>query len=176
VLVVVGEQHDPLVDSILDDRVEVAVDCVKGFGPLAGLVTAFTRSRSEWVLAVAADMPLLKPEVISLLWECRGDADAVVPSTHRGLEPLLALYNVRCFGAALDVLGTSKGGPRRLLDLVDIVKVTEDQLRAVDPSLDSLVNVNTPADAVRAARMCVPPCPEGHAQLWAARSLAVADG
>ena len=56
------------------------------------LVSALAAAETEWVLAVAADMPHLEPEIIRALWAARDGGDAVVPLTDKGPEPLLALY------------------------------------------------------------------------------------
>jgi len=127
--------------------VRILRDEVAYQGPLGGLATALAETTDEWMLAVGADMPHLTPDVIRALWDLRGDADAVVPVTPKGLEPLLALYRVEaCLPAAREVLAT---GRRRIVAVfarVKTVEVPEDALRRVDPDLRSLINVNTPAD------------------------------
>ncbi len=120
-------------------------------GPLGGLTTALSEATCEWMLAVAADMPHLTSEVVGALWELRGDADAVVPVTEKGLEPLLALYRVAaCLPAAREVLSTGRRRPVAVFSRVTTVEVPADALRSVDPDLRSLVNVNTPADLIEA--------------------------
>ena len=120
-------------------------------GPLGGLVTALAEATDEWMLAVAADMPHLTPEVIRALWDLRDDADAVVPVTEKGLEPLLALYRVEaCLPAAREMLATGRRRPVAVFGRVKTVEVPADALRSVDPDLRSLINVNTPADLLDA--------------------------
>ena len=103
------------------------------------------------MLAVAADMPHLTPEVVRALWDLRDDADAVVPVTEKGREPLLALYRVEaCLPAAREVLATGRRRPVAVFSQVTTVEVPADALRSVDPELRSLINVNTPADLIEA--------------------------
>lgn len=154
VLVVIGAHQDASEYSNLGRGVEVVADCVPDFGPMGGLVTALTYARNPWIFLVGADMPLVCPEVVGLLCKMRGRADAVVPVTPNGPEPLLALYNIACLRPALELLGTPRGGPRRLLELVESVEVPAAMLRQVDPNLGSLRNVNTPADYAELIGVC----------------------
>jgi len=148
---VVTNRPDTLVDADLPADVRVLQDEVAYQGPLGGLVTALAETTDEWMLAVAADMPHLTPGVIHALWDLRGDADAVVPVTEKGLEPLLALYRVEpCLPAAREILATGRRRPVAVFGRVKTVQVPEAALRAVDPDLRSLININTPADLLDA--------------------------
>ena len=135
-----GEAGLPADVTILRD--EVAYQ-----GPLGGLVTALAATTDEWMLAVGADMPHITPDVIRALWEVREGADAVVPMTDKGPEPLLAIYRVEaCLPVAREILATGRRRPVAIFGRVRTVEVPSDALRLVDPDLRSLVNVNTPAD------------------------------
>ena len=145
--IVVTNRPEALADASLPGSIAVIADEVAYQGPLGGLATAMAHADHEWVLAVAADMPHLEPQVIGALWSVREGADVVVPVSEKGPEPLLALYRVEaCLPAARAVLAT---GRRRLVAMFSMLSVAEvpvDSLRTVDPELRSLVNVNTPAD------------------------------
>jgi len=149
--VVVTNRPDALADAALPDSVFVITDEVAYQGPLGGLASAMAVADHEWVLAVAADMPHLEPQVIDALWAAREGFDAVMPFSDKGPEPLLALYRVEaCLPAAREVLAT---GRRRLVAILPTLRVAElpvESLRSVDPELRSLVNVNTPADLAEA--------------------------
>lgn len=157
--IVVTNRPEALAEAGLPSGVAVVRDEVAYQGPLGGLVTALDSATSEWILAVAADMPHLEPGVVRALWSARNGADVVVPMTDKGPEPLLALYRREaCIGPAHEVLDT---GRRRLVALfpqVNVVEIPVDQLRAADPDLRSLVNVNTPADLAEARE------PMGHTE------------
>lgn len=149
--VVVTNRPDAVAAIGLPDGIGVLTDEVAYQGPLGGLVTAMAEAPDEWVLAVAGDMPHLSADVVRALWEVRDGGDIVVPVSEKGAEPLLALYRVAaCLPVAREVLAT---GRRRLVAIfpqLSVVEVPVDALRAVDPDLRSLVNVNTPADLMDA--------------------------
>jgi len=149
-LMVVTNRPEALAHAGLDARVAVHCDEVPYEGPLGGLITALARAPHEWVLAVAADMPRVSPEVVRALWEARTRADIVVPITEGGAEPLLALYSRRCLPVAREVFGS---GRRRLVALFPHLRVVEyplEALRRLDPELKSFLNINTPDDLARA--------------------------
>jgi FdhD protein len=149
-ILVVTNRPEALGDAGLPDGIGVLADEVAYQGPLGGLATALAHAEDDWVLAVAADMPWLNPDVVRALWASRDGAQVVIPVTEKGPEPLLALYHVSCLPVARKVL---ESGRRRLVAIFPSVKVAEvpvEQLRAVDPELLSLVNVNTPEDLAEA--------------------------
>ncbi|NTU71953.1 MAG: formate dehydrogenase accessory sulfurtransferase FdhD [Coriobacteriia bacterium] len=148
---VVTNRPEALGEAELPSSVRILQDEIAYQGPLGGLVTALAETTDEWMLAVAADMPHLTSDVIRALWDLRGDADAVVPVGDKGPEPLLALYRVAaCLPVAREVLATGRRRPVAIFSRVQTVEVPADALRAVDPDLRSLTNVNTPADLLDA--------------------------
>lgn len=145
-VVVVTNRPEALEAASLPDGVRVLQDEVAYQGPLGGLATALDAAEDDWVLAVAADMPWLKADVVRLLWESRDGAQVVIPLTEKGSEPLLALYHRDCLPVARKVL---ESGRRRVVAILPSLKVVEVPLAevlTVDPELASFVNVNTPED------------------------------
>jgi molybdopterin-guanine dinucleotide biosynthesis protein A len=144
--IVVTNREEQIAAAGLPADTPVLIDEVAYQGPLGGLVTALKDAPDDWVLAVAADVPWLEPKVIRALWDAREGAQVVVTVTEKGVEPLLALYHRDCLPVARRVLAS---GRRRLVAMFPELSVTElslERLRAADPSLRSLVNVNTPED------------------------------
>jgi FdhD protein len=144
--VVVTNRAEQIAEAGLPANTEVLLDEVPFQGPLGGLVTALKDAPDDWVLAVAADIPWLEPDVIRALWDARDGAQVVVPVTEKGIEPLLALYHRDCLPSARRVL---ESGRRRLVAMfpdLTVVELPLESLRAADPGLRSLVNVNTPED------------------------------
>lgn len=149
-VVVVTNRPEAVAQAGIPSEVAVLVDEVEYQGPLGGLVTALKGANQDWVLAVAADMPWVNPDVVRALWNARGNAQVVVPNTPKGLEPLLALYHRDCLPAARRVLDT---GRRRIVAFfgdVSVVEVSVETLRGIDPDLASLFNINTPEDLAEA--------------------------
>ncbi len=122
-------------------------DCA-GVGPLGGLATALRISSSEWNLVVGCDLPYLTGEWLDwLIARALGStADAVVPESERGLEPLCAIYRTRC-ARALEA-GLDRG-EHKVTDVVGALvleKVTAAQWKAFDAGGALFKNMNTLAD------------------------------
>ncbi|WIG94005.1 molybdenum cofactor guanylyltransferase [Myxococcus sp. SDU36] len=126
-------------------------DVVSGKGAPGGVHAALGAARTPWVVAVACDMPFITTEVLRVLLGARDDGvDAVCFEVGGRLEPLLAVYRsalVPAWGEAL----AADPSMRELLSGVRTRLLSEDTLRAVDASLRSLANVNTPEDLARYA-------------------------
>ena len=132
--------------------VRVIPDAIRDAGPLGGLYSALLDARQDRVLVIACDLPFVTAALLGRLVEesrIAGDVDAVVPRSARGLEPLCALYMVRCAAAARDRItrGTLQVGA--LLDAVT-TRILEPEMLAPYDEGALFQNVNTPHDHERA--------------------------
>ncbi|MCA9178165.1 MAG: hypothetical protein KDB14_27060, partial [Planctomycetales bacterium] len=75
-----------------------------------------------------------------------GDAQAAVPVDDRFHHPLATLYRANVLSALRQLDARDELRPRLLFDMVETVRVPVETLRDVDPNLDTLANLNTPAD------------------------------
>lgn len=116
---------------------------------LRGLVGALEAARSDRVVVVATDLPLLSADLLLALtaWpEC----DAVVPSDAQGDHPLCAIYRREpCAAVARAHLAEERLALGKLLAAVDTERVSLDLLGLADLAGEPLVNVNTPEDLAR---------------------------
>jgi molybdopterin-guanine dinucleotide biosynthesis protein A len=129
--------------------VETVADRFPGCGPLAGIHAGLLASRYPHVFVAACDMPGLDSEVIRFLLARIGGADAVVPCWEGDIEPLHAVYAVRCLPAVEACLGTGRHALRDFLTTVRVDYVSEAQLKPVRGAARSLTNVNTPEELAR---------------------------
>src|SRR5262249_17870098 len=79
------------------DGVATVADRWPGQGPLGGIATALSdasRSHGEWALILSCDMPFLTVAWLQFLDEraAKTSADAIVPRSGIGLEPLCACW------------------------------------------------------------------------------------
>lgn len=122
-------------------------DVVKGKGAPGALVSALGAARTEWVAAVACDMPFVTESVLSALVESAGpDAGALCFEVAGRLEPLPSLWRASVYHSLLSKL---EGDPS-LLELFATAcgrSLPEEALRRVDPSGLAVRSINTPEDA-----------------------------
>jgi molybdopterin-guanine dinucleotide biosynthesis protein A len=116
VIVLAPDAAEPsLPDS--SDRVRFARDRVAYDGPLAGTLVGLENVRGEYAVIVAADMPGLSPELLSLMVKRAEGQTAVLLSDADGTRPLPAVIRV---GPALVLARTLlESGERRLRALVE---------------------------------------------------------
>ncbi|MDE3113355.1 MAG: molybdenum cofactor guanylyltransferase [Chloroflexota bacterium] len=115
-------------------------------GVLGGIATGLGAARHERVLVVACDMPFLQADVLRLLVERGEGYDAVVPKVGEEYEPLHALYTKACLPHIERALAAGKMRVISFFGDVRVRAIDEAELRAVDPDLRSITNVNTPEE------------------------------
>jgi molybdopterin-guanine dinucleotide biosynthesis protein A len=116
-----------------------------GIGPVEGLRRGAEVAHGDRLLVAPCDAPLLRTELFRLLGKALGNHQAAVPRLEV-FDPVRAVYLT---SAVRGLLARQEGGPlspSAVVDRLDAVFVEADQLRSVDPRLDSFLDVNTPAD------------------------------
>lgn len=152
-LVVVAQRGQEL--PALPEGVELVRDREAGRGPLQGLLGGLEAlaAQVDAAFVAATDLPLLTPSFVRRLLDAlEPGLDAAVPVAHGHRQPFAAAYrpSVAPLLEALLVGGERRAGVllercrTRFLDEAELLADAE--LARVDPRLDSLVNVNTPAE------------------------------
>ena len=130
----------------LPPGVRIVADILPGKGPLGGLYTGLLLSPSPYALALACDMPFIRPELLGYLLSLAPGYDAVVPRAGELLEPLHAVYSRTCLPILRDLL---REGKLSLQELFPRIKVRYVEGREVGDSLP-FFNINTPQDLEKA--------------------------
>jgi molybdenum cofactor guanylyltransferase len=133
--------------------VAIVRDSVSGRGPLQGLaagLAAFDNS-VDLVFATATDVPFLEPRWMTRLVELAAGYDLVIPHVAGFYHPLAARYRPAAVLPAIEsLLVAHRLRPVFLVEAVKTRVVDEGEMRAVDPALDTLRNLNYPEDYERA--------------------------
>ena len=124
-------------------------DAVAGAGPLAGIAAGLAAARTEWLLVVAGDMPYITSAVIDLIASrITTDHDAVGIRIGELPEPLLCALRCSIRGVVERRIAAGQRKASRLLTdgELRVCWIRDHELRAVDPELRALFNVNAPGD------------------------------
>ncbi len=136
-----------------------AFDDAEGLGPLGGLAPGLRALEAPVAFVTGCDAPFLSPAFVRAVFEALRDADVALPSVLDRLHPLAGAYRRATVLPAVEAL-LAEGRLRAhdVFERVRGVRVPEARLRAVDPDLRSLENLNDP-DAYEAAvrRLRAPP-------------------
>jgi molybdenum cofactor guanylyltransferase len=175
-VVVVRAQGQAL--PALPAQVEVIDDPREGMGPIQGLAAglAAIAGRAEIAFVCSTDMPFLHPAFVRRVLRAAAEgADVGLPIARGYPQPLAAAYRTTLAPVAERLVKEGRLRPAFLFDECVVTRLDEAALRtdpvlaALDPDLDSVVNINEPAD-YEAARSR--PAPEVTIQ----RFGALADG
>jgi molybdopterin-guanine dinucleotide biosynthesis protein A len=142
----------------------VARDEREGRGPLEGLLAGLTAiaPHADAAYATSCDVPLLVPAfveaMIAHLADPAGSAGLDLPNTGPARQagataiavsvegefhhPLAAVYRTSVVDVIAELLAADQLRPVFLFDRVATCRVSVDELRAVDPRLDTLRNLN----------------------------------
>lgn len=136
----------------LPQAVTVANDILEFRGPLQGLATGIRAmpDRRDAFYATGCDVPLLVPAFVERMFELLGDYDIAVPFDGEHHHPLAAVYRPRVLPRIDALLGSDRMRPRFLFDEVRTREIPVDDLRAFDPKLSTLENLNYEADYLAA--------------------------
>jgi molybdenum cofactor guanylyltransferase len=140
VVVAAPEQElPPLPASVI-----VARDDREGRGPLEGLLAglAAIAPHADAAFATSCDVPLLVPAFVDVMIRRLKDASIAVPVEGQFHHPLAAVYRTNVIGDITELLAADRLRPVYLFDRVATCRVSVDDLRSVDPRLDTLRNLN----------------------------------
>ena len=152
----------------------VADDPREGKGPVQGIAAGLAAlgGRADAAFIASTDMPFLHPAFIRRVLRLLSDAegtDVALPVARGFRQPLAAAYRVSLADTAERLVKEDRLRPAFLFGECAVEQLDEAALKqdpvlaALDPDLDSVVNVNTPAD-YQAAR--ARPAPDVTVQLF----------
>ena len=144
----------------LPTYVEVVDDPREGLGPLQGMAVGLTAlaDRAEVAFVCSTDLPFLHAELVRRVLRpfghpVDGDAlDVVLPVARGYPQPLSAAYRTRLAPLVAALVAADRLRPAFIFEDATVLRLDDDALladaalRAADPTLESLVNVNERAD------------------------------
>lgn len=125
-------------------------DAEPGLGPLSGIAAGLAAATTDWLLVLAGDMPHVSGALVELmLHQATADADAVGIRIGGWPEPLCTVLRVaRWLPVVRARIAARRLKASGLLTDEDVrVRwIEEAEVRAIDPGLRALHNVNAPDD------------------------------
>jgi molybdopterin-guanine dinucleotide biosynthesis protein A len=136
--------------AYLDWNMLVVTDLLPIRSSLTGIHAGLFYTSRPFAFVSACDAPFLKQELVHLLIsQARPGADAVMPETANGLEPLCAVYSKSCLNNIESHIRQEKLKIQKVFHKSRINRISEARLRKTDPDLISFININTPEDLLR---------------------------
>ena len=145
-----GQELPPLPASV-----EVTEDEREGRGPLQGLAAGLAAldGRAEVAFVSSTDAPLLHPAFVRLVvGALDGEHDVALPLAAGFPHPLAAAYRTTLLPAVEQLIAADRMRPAFLFEgcrvrrLDEAALLADPAVAAFDPALDSVLNLNEPAD------------------------------
>ncbi len=130
--------------------VRVIPDLIPNSGSLGGIYTGLSAAAHPKGFFVACDMPFLNPDLIALVVREAEGWDVVVPRVEGELQPMHSVYAKSCLPFIKEAIDLGMLKIARFFPKVKVKTIEEPALRAVDPHLLGLMNVNTPLELEKA--------------------------
>ncbi|MEA2075249.1 MAG: molybdenum cofactor guanylyltransferase [Euryarchaeota archaeon] len=152
------EQQGGQIRNKISNNIVLVFDTLKGFGPLAGILSGLEQASFSYSFVVGCDMPFVNRYVVEFLFEVaeRGDYDAVVPRWENGMvEQLHAVYKKEPILAA--IRDSKKKGDAKILNALSRLKnvnyIPMNTIRDIDTELITFRNINTPKELKNCASL-----------------------
>jgi molybdopterin-guanine dinucleotide biosynthesis protein A len=138
----------------LPPEICVVRDDEKGRGPLQGLAAGLAALRGQVDAAYlsSCDVPFLKPAFVRRLIDLLGNHVICVPRVGDYHHPLSAVYRLEVADTVARLLAEDRLRPFFLFEAVSTRVAEGAELAEVDPSFQTLRNLNTPEDYEAALR------------------------
>lgn len=122
-------------------------DYEKGKGPLIGIFSSFKVAKGSYIAISSCDSPFIKKEVYDFLLNKAKGKDGAVVKVKKGFEPLHAVYRrEEMINAIEKVLKEEKTSPLHTFKFLNLVFISEDEIRKIDKNLQTFININTEDD------------------------------
>jgi molybdopterin-guanine dinucleotide biosynthesis protein A len=132
----------------LPDDVLIARDEREDRGPLEGLLAGLSaiESHADAAYVTSCDVPLLVPAFVERMIAELEDHEVAVPTDGKFHHPLAAAYRTSVLPHVKALLHANRMRPIFLFDEVKTRRVPVEELKANDPELTTLMNLNRPTD------------------------------
>ena len=132
-------------DDFSDKGLSHYSDVVSSCGPAGGVYTALFYAAQPWVATIPGDVPLLQPAIYEYLYENRQKNTPVVAVSHKGMEPLVAIWPRALVTNLEHFVHQRKLALHEILEALQALTIPIPDLMA-DYSPQLFLNVNTQED------------------------------
>ncbi len=129
-------------------------DALPGKGSLGGIYTALLNATSEFVLALACDMPFVNGDLLRfMIAQINMDIDIVVPRVDGYPQGLHAIYRKTCTQPIREQMEANRLKIIGFYGQMRVCYLDEADYFAFDPLALSFTNLNTPEELAEAQRL-----------------------
>ncbi len=132
-------------------NMSVVTDVFPSKCALAGLHAGLFYASFPYAYVTACDTPFVKQDVVEyIVSQIEPSYDVIIPRTDDGLETLFAVYSKDCIPLIENNLGKNIFMIKKFFRKKKVKEIPVEQLKKLDPQMQFIFNVNTPADLDKA--------------------------
>jgi len=139
-----------IVVSVRQPRQDFPLPCLcdesGSLGPMCGIATALAHVETDWVFAIACDMPFISPVLVRAMAKRRADHDMVLAMVDGYLQPLAAFYAKSCLPQMQQQLAGDHRSLKTLVGNVNALTMQEQECAQYDAELLSFFDLDTRTD------------------------------
>ncbi|GAA4275486.1 molybdenum cofactor guanylyltransferase [Aquimarina mytili] len=131
-------------------KVKRVQDIIPESGPISGIHTGLTHSKTENNLVLSCDVPLITtPLLKKLLLHEKEDYDIIQFEAERKTIPLIALYKKQCLSKCFELLSSNEKRLRKLVLALNAktIPVSQDEYTLVK-NINTIEDLNTITNAI----------------------------
>jgi len=133
---------------------QVVPDLFNQRGLLVGLYSGLKASASRYNFVVGCDMPFLKVELLRYMGDKVDSNDIIIPRYAKSyVEPLCAIYSKTCLEIMKRNIEAGILSIRRIFPYLKVKYIEEEEIKRIDPELNSFFNINYKEDFIRAEEL-----------------------
>ncbi len=132
----------------------IVTDIIPARCALAGLHAGLFYAANPYIYVSACDTPFIHKSIIEyIVGQIEPGYDVVIPQTEDGFEPLSAVYSKDCLPLIEENLEKNIIMIKKFFRPKKVKTIPVEQLKAIDPDMNFIFNVNTPDDLETAKTM-----------------------
>ena len=113
--------------------------------PISGIISIMPEI-SDWLLLLACDIPFFEKKVLEFLWNKRDKNRATVIHVNGKYQPFLGLYPKNVLPYWEEAFSSGEYHLQRVIENMPKIVIEQSDLMFAGISLQSFLNINTPAD------------------------------
>lgn len=142
IIIVVNEPEE-----FADWDMTIVTDIIPSKCALAGLHAGLFYANYPYIYATACDTPFVNQSIIEyIVGQIEPGYDVMIPRTDDGLEALNAVYSKTCLPLIENNLEKNIFMIKKFYRRNKVKEIKVDQLKAIDPEMRFIFNINTPKD------------------------------
>ena len=148
-----AERLEFLFEAFPKTPLRLVEDELEQRGALPGLYTALNAARNPMVALIACDMAFASPKLVAHGYAKLSNSEAAVciPVNTHGFEPFHAIYRAEpCLQAVKECLESGCQRIQDMLTRVEVLELSQKEVRSIEPAGRCFFNVNTPEDLEKA--------------------------